>query len=99
MVRVEYPKGLLFSLVVNGAAADPREISVLDGTGGRIGIEAQEIQRPLVDTISIRSCEARLASIWRTSSSLCIKVIGPMLQSVRPFLQPLSARWQTCQSP
>lgn len=39
VVRVEYPKGLLFLLAVNGAAADPREISVLDGTGGRIGIK------------------------------------------------------------
>ena len=43
MVLVEYPNGLLFSLAVNGAAADPREISILDGTGGRIGIEPQEI--------------------------------------------------------
>ena len=43
MVLVEYPKGLLFSLAVNGAAADPREISIIDGAGGRIGIEPQEI--------------------------------------------------------
>ena len=44
VVLVEYPNGLLFSLAVNGVAADPREISILDGTGGRIGIEPQEIR-------------------------------------------------------
>ena len=48
MVLVEYPNGLLFSLAVNGAAADPREISILDGTGGRIGIEPQEIHGAIV---------------------------------------------------
>jgi len=42
VVRVEYPKGLLFSLAVNGAAADSREMSVLDGTGARSGIEPQD---------------------------------------------------------
>jgi len=48
VVLVEYLNELVFSLAVNGAAADPREISVLDGTGGRIGIEPQEIHGAIV---------------------------------------------------
>ena len=48
MVLVGYPNGLLFSLAVNGAAADPREVSILDGTGGRIGLEPQEIHAAIV---------------------------------------------------
>jgi hypothetical protein len=48
VVLVKYPNGLLFSLAVNGAAADPREISILDGTGGRIGIEPKEIHGAIV---------------------------------------------------
>ena len=69
MVLVEYPKGLLFSLAVNGAAADPREISIIDGAGGRIGIEPQEIHGAIVRPNLDPELRGATPGIWRTSSS------------------------------
>jgi predicted dehydrogenase len=48
VILVEYPNGLLFSLAISGTAAGPHEISVVDGTAGRIGIGPQEIQGVIV---------------------------------------------------
>ena len=69
MVLVGYPNGLLFSLAVNGAAADPREISIIDGTGGRIGIEPQEIHGAIVRPNLDPELRGATPGIWRTSSS------------------------------
>jgi len=43
-ILIEYPTGLLVSLTINGAAASQDEIPVVEGTGGRIGIEPREIR-------------------------------------------------------
>jgi predicted dehydrogenase len=39
VVVAEYPNGLLVSIAIDGAAASPHEVSVLDGVDGRIEIE------------------------------------------------------------
>ena len=42
-IVIEYPNGLLVSLAIDGAAAGPHEVSIMEGTGGRIEIEPPEI--------------------------------------------------------
>jgi predicted dehydrogenase len=39
VIMAEYPNGLLVSIAIDGAAASPDEVSVLDGVDGRIEIE------------------------------------------------------------
>jgi predicted dehydrogenase len=41
-ILVEYPNGLLVSLMIDGAAAASRELSVIDGASGRIEIDTQQ---------------------------------------------------------
>ena len=69
MVQVEYANGPLFSLPVHAAATNPREISILDGTGGRIGIEPQEIHGAIVRPNLDPELRGATPGIWRTSSS------------------------------
>jgi len=41
VIAVQYPNGFLVSFAINGAAASPHEISVLDGADGRVDIGPQ----------------------------------------------------------
>ncbi len=47
-ILIEYPNGLLVSLTIDGAAAAPHELSVIDGAGGRIEIDTQKTRGPMV---------------------------------------------------
>lgn len=48
LILVQYPNGLLVSLVIDGAAAKPHELSVIDAAGGRIEIDPQMAQGAVV---------------------------------------------------
>ena len=61
VILIEYPNGLLVSLTIDGAGAGHREISVLDGNGGRIEIEPQVVRGSIVR----RSADPELLSATR----------------------------------
>jgi len=48
VILVEYPNGLVISLAIDGAAAGPREISVIDGATGRLEVTPHESRGSIV---------------------------------------------------
>jgi predicted dehydrogenase len=47
-ILIEYPNGLLVSLTIDGSAATPHELSVIDGTGGRLEMDTHQIRGSIV---------------------------------------------------
>ena len=48
VILVEYPNGLVISLAIDGAAAGPHEISVIDGATGRLEVAPHESRGSIV---------------------------------------------------
>ena len=47
-IFVEYPNGLLVSLIIDGAAVAQRELSMIEGDGGQIEIDTQQTRGSIV---------------------------------------------------
>jgi predicted dehydrogenase len=54
-ILVEYPNGLLVSLVIDGGAVAPHELSIIDGASGRIEIDTHQARG---STYNLRSLSA-----------------------------------------